>query len=346
MSLDDSDTRAVLAAVTQLSADPLPSFESVLDLMRGLIGCTSASFNDMTLATGDFRHVIVPGDKVELAERLKPAYDRFAHQHPLIVHSLRSGEAGRGLRYCDVPDGDLFTGSDLYRHFYEPFDIRYQLVVQLPSPPDVVVGYALNRPAAQGEFSDRDVALLEALVAPLALHHRVALSIEQSEAVAVEADHEGWSVVTVRSDGVVAASSSTRLGSAFAAGGRVPDAVAAVLPGGGAADPGHSRHEILLGQERWRCVVRAVPVGPTVLLLRRLAGEPGQVTSLVDAGLTPRQSEVASALATTGGTNTQLARALGMSEGTVKKHLEAVYRVLGVDSRAGAVLAVQTLTGG
>lgn len=252
---------------------------------------------------------------------------------------------GRGLRYCDVPDGDRFTESDLYRRFYEPFDIRYQLVVQLPAPPDVVVGYALNRPEAQGEFSDRDVAVLEALVAPLAMHHRVLMTLEQSAAMAVEADRDGWVMVTVRSDGVVVASSSTAVGSTLAAGERVPPEIAAVLPTATSMTTGPVRHKVVVGEERWRCVVRPVPVGPTVLLMRRLHGETDEMTSLVDIGLTKRQSEVASALALTGGTNTQLARSLGMSEGTVKKYLEAVYRVLGVDSRAGAVVAIQALTG-
>ncbi len=345
MGLDDADTRALLAAVTRLSADPAPTFETVLDILRSVIGCTSASFNDMTLATGDFRHAICPADKVELAWRLKPAYDRFAQQHLLIVHALRTGCVGRGLRYCDVPDGDRFTSTELYREFYEPFDIRYQLVVQLPSPPDVVVGYALNRPAAQGEFSDRDVEVLEALVAPLAMHHRVLMTLEQSEAMAVQADRDGWAMVTVRSDGVVAAASTAAVGTTLAVGERVPPEIAAVLPTA-TSMAGPVRHEVVVGEDRWRCVVRPVPVGPTVLLLRRLTDEPDAVTSLVDAGLTPRQSEVASALALTGGTNTQLARSLGMSEGTVKKHLEAVYRVLGVDSRAGAVVAIRALSDG
>jgi DNA-binding CsgD family transcriptional regulator len=67
-------------------------------------------------------------------------------------------------------------------------------------------------------------------------------------------------------------------------------------------------------------------------------------THLADVGLTPRQTEVAVALARTGGTNAQLARSLQISEGTVKKHLESVFRVLGVDSRSAAVAALRAMT--
>jgi DNA-binding CsgD family transcriptional regulator len=52
--------------------------------------------------------------------------------------------------------------------------------------------------------------------------------------------------------------------------------------------------------------------------------------------LTPRQWELLRLLAN-GSTNTQLARCLGISEGTVRSHLEAIYARLGVSSRTAAV---------
>ncbi len=53
-------------------------------------------------------------------------------------------------------------------------------------------------------------------------------------------------------------------------------------------------------------------------------------------GLRPRQAEVLLALRT-GASNTEIAARLGISEGTVRKHLERVYRTLGLRSRAEAV---------
>ncbi len=81
------------------------------------------------------------------------------------------------------------------------------------------------------------------------------------------------------------------------------------------------------------------------MLMRRVADESAEAAPLVDVGLTPRQTDVAIALARTGGTNSQLARELGMSEGTVKKHLETVFRVLAVDNRAAAVAALRSMMG-
>jgi DNA-binding CsgD family transcriptional regulator len=63
---------------------------------------------------------------------------------------------------------------------------------------------------------------------------------------------------------------------------------------------------------------------------RELRGEPN---------LTPRQWEVLRQVAT-GASNTQIARALGLSEATVRKHLENVFLRLGVQSRTEAVARV------
>ena len=64
---------------------------------------------------------------------------------------------------------------------------------------------------------------------------------------------------------------------------------------------------------------------------RELRGEPQ---------LTPRQWEVLRQVATGAG-NTQIARTLGLSEATVRKHLENVFLRLGVQSRTEALARVR-----
>ena len=63
---------------------------------------------------------------------------------------------------------------------------------------------------------------------------------------------------------------------------------------------------------------------------RELRGEPN---------LTPRQWEVLRQVAT-GASNTQIARTLGLSDATVRKHLENVFLRLGVQSRTEALARV------
>ena len=74
--------------------------------------------------------------------------------------------------------------------------------------------------------------------------------------------------------------------------------------------------------------------------------EPHQkLPSIDDVGLTPRQAEVLSLLLQ-GLPNKLIARQLNLSVETVKDHVAAVLRALGVSSRTQAVLAVSQMTQG
>ena len=98
------------------------------------------------------------------------------------------------------------------------------------------------------------------------------------------------------------------------------------------------------------------PSGDTVPAVMRAAAEPAlgdvpraeshqQAASLANVGLTPRQSEVLSLLLK-GLPNKLIARELNLSVETVKDHVAAVLRALGVSSRTQAVLAVSQMTQG
>ena len=99
---------------------------------------------------------------------------------------------------------------------------------------------------------------------------------------------------------------------------------------------------------------RSVGAGDTVPGVMRPLGdaplgaaaqpEPHQkLPSLKDVGLTPRQGEVLSLLLQ-GLPNKLIARQLNLSVETVKDHVAAVLRALGVSSRTQAVLAVSQMT--
>lgn len=343
MALEPDDSRAVLDAANALVATPVPDFSDVLSLLRRLVPCTSASFNDLAWASGDFRYVMVPSVDEDLVRRLKPAYDRYMHQHPL-VGDLGEPIGQGAMRFCDVDD-TCITETTLYREFYEPLGVRFQMVISLPSPSDVTVGYALNRSASEGEFSDRDVEVVNSLEGHLAMHHRMVLHADRSRAMAAEADRDRWEVVTVRSDGVIEATSSAMSTSPLRSGDRVPDEVVELLAGARGGLDAPASHEVAIDGERWRCVVHPVVCGPAVVAVRRLGPTALDTATLRDMGLTERQAEIAVALAETGGTNLQLGRNLGVAEGTVKKHLEGIFRVLTVDSRAAAIVALRRLLG-
>lgn len=74
--------------------------------------------------------------------------------------------------------------------------------------------------------------------------------------------------------------------------------------------------------------------------LMQESGTPAKAASRADPGLTARQLDVLRLLAQ-GKSNKVIARELGVTEGTVKVHLLAVFRTLAVQNRTAAVLAAQ-----
>jgi DNA-binding NarL/FixJ family response regulator len=71
--------------------------------------------------------------------------------------------------------------------------------------------------------------------------------------------------------------------------------------------------------------------------------ECSQHSSFNEADLTARQKEVLNLLAA-GKSNKQIALALGISEGTVKVHVNAAFRALGVHNRVNATTALLGLS--
>lgn len=63
---------------------------------------------------------------------------------------------------------------------------------------------------------------------------------------------------------------------------------------------------------------------------------------LAAVGLSPREAEVL-ALIGTGATNAQIAARVRVAPSTIKKHLDAIYRKLGVSGRVCVVAAAEIL---
>jgi DNA-binding NarL/FixJ family response regulator len=77
----------------------------------------------------------------------------------------------------------------------------------------------------------------------------------------------------------------------------------------------------------------------------RRQGTPISDEALVEQGLTTRQAEVLRLVAI-GGSNRDIGDQLGVSSRTVQKHLERIYRTLGVTTRSEAAARAWELTNG
>lgn len=91
-------------------------------------------------------------------------------------------------------------------------------------------------------------------------------------------------------------------------------------------------HEVLAGR-------RSAPAGAVLSSVAVPKVLSGRKTEPSEVGLTDRQSEVLRLMAL-GKSNRDIATLLGLSEGTVKVHMTAIFKALGVSSRTQAMVAI------
>ena len=81
------------------------------------------------------------------------------------------------------------------------------------------------------------------------------------------------------------------------------------------------------------------PAGVALSTIATPTGRSGRKLDPAEIGLTGRQSEVLRLMAL-GKSNRDIATLLGLSEGTVKVHLTAIFKALGVSSRTQAMVSI------
>jgi DNA-binding CsgD family transcriptional regulator len=320
----------------------------VLDALGAAIPYDVASYNEVDPRIPRITEVSRPVGTTyppDIVERWLELRD----EHPLYTHHARTGD-GSALRISDLMSDADYRALPIYTDVYRFLDVQYQMSCALPSAEPVVVALALSRSGR--DFTDRERGLLELLRPHLARMYersRYQTLLRQAlEAVASGGTFHALAIcdgahvqpLNGRAAGIVerwfahdsAASQElvTWLGRQ-----RAGDVYA--LPTG-EAEP----VSMVLRDDDLQLTVRFVPGndGPDVLLLGEL---PRHVTPALEAlGLRRREAEVL-LLAADGVDNGEIASRLGISVGTVRKHLERIYTALGVSTRAGAVSALYKL---
>jgi DNA-binding CsgD family transcriptional regulator len=326
--------------------EDLPSFRTgVLALLRQLVGCELASYNEIGADPGEVFIVADPAESLNVSGEMLDTFAELALQNPLAAHYARTGET-QTLRLSDFISARKLHALDLYDQIYRHIDTEYQLAFTVPTHGQII-GITLNR--ARRDFDERELALLQAarsIVIPAYrnLHDRARL------------------------DAILRASDGEELG---------PCAVLLVEQSG-LFQPAHDRAERLLRElsadpstidalRDWarlqRCArssgsaplrlqtrtselevryLHAASGSLDAIAIRPLANS--QSGALRALGLTRRQAEVLHLL-WQGNTNVDIAAALNISEHTARHHLENIYRQLGVNSRiAAAHIATRTLS--
>jgi DNA-binding CsgD family transcriptional regulator len=168
----------------------------VINLIAGLIATESCSYN----------HLDGP---VAIAWKIEPAdVLDFPDAEQLFQQHLPEHPAAR--RISDVASDRQFRSLGLYRDFYQPARVDYQLVVSVPARHNGIISVALNRHGR--DFSDEQRELLDLLRPHLRQAATIAALLNQP-VPSVPRDADGKPLLTPRQTRIlqlVAAGSSDR----------------------------------------------------------------------------------------------------------------------------------------
>jgi DNA-binding CsgD family transcriptional regulator len=266
------------------------------------------------------------------------------------MHMLHT-EDGSARRLSDYLTIEELHGLELYQYVYRLIGVEFQLSVGLPAPRPLVLGIALNR--RDEDFTDAEVDLLDALRPHLVQAYRGAQLLSEQrqtlESIAGALQEEGRAFHLL--GGPLIGPAAAIVGSHFGEPGDqlLPAALSSWVEAESEAfasgPPNRLRQPLVSYRDGRRLTVRFVPGGrgPHLISLdvRVLERDAEPLRRL---GLSPREAEVLWWLSK-GASTSAIAHELELSVGTVKKHLERVYRKLGVSTRtAAAAQAFDALT--
>ncbi len=292
--------------------------------------------NERVVFAADPADWAVPDDSGALLAQLQ-------HEHPLIARYARTGD-GSATAISDLVDERTWHASEIYRRVYAPMGVEDQLSVTLPARRPLVVAIVASR-SVRG-FSARDHAVLDLLRSHLAHSWRTVRERARMRSLLAVA---GRAMVSEDSGIVVLGDPPTALTpgglellsrwyGAPSPGDSLPPHVVTWLAANRVAGDLEPIRPLVTRQGGRTAFLRYLPGAadqPEALVVRVRSGRP-ELEELASLGLTPRESQVLRAVAS-GAPNTDIATDLGISPGTVKKHLDNVYTKLGVGSRTQAI---------
>jgi DNA-binding CsgD family transcriptional regulator len=319
---------------------------AVLEEIDGLVPSDLASYNEVDPLAG---RALVIGRPDQPTTTDLDAWKRWAHQNPCLGHVLRTGD-GSPRRISDFLSETEFHGLELYTELYRPLHVEHQVAFCLASSDPLVIGIALNR--RETDFDDEELRLLDILRPHLIQTHRRLQHLSTLrhvlESVAGFLREEGQAFYLI--DTPVSGPAAELLSAYFDdTVGVLPEPIQTWLEGERAAFvtaiPERLRQPFVVQSGGRRLTIQYVPDGQGRELLWLHEQEAiGEDRSLQRLGLSKREADVLWLL-TQGLSTKEIALKAGITTLTAKKHLEHVYRKLGVSNRtAAAALAFDALT--
>lgn len=302
------------------------------------------------------RRLVSAHPAARLAASDLATFDRLMHAHPLVRYHQRHPRA-RVRRLSDCIADPALRQTPLWADYYAPLGLGRAALIPIEWEPDRLVGIVLNR--GEPDFGDGEASLLETLrptVAALYRQARAAACLACASGMLHRAAADGRTAAVTLDPGLGVVGMS---GKAMA---WLAEIARQLPPEPGAMLPTPIR-TWLRAQVSESAAMQCSPQSSTCieagagvrLSLQCLPAEGHSNCTLLielddDRGdrlprerftqsLTARQLEILGWIAA-GKTDDCIAQLLGVSRRTVGKHLQNMYRRLGVANRTGAVMRV------
>lgn len=279
-------------------------------------------------------------------------FERHLPQHPHFTCYQRTGDAS-AVKLSDFLTRRQFHALTLYSELYKPMKIEHVMSVLLPGPRSCLLAVSLHR--GRRDFSERDRLILNLLRPHLiqAYANAEAIRVMRQEVgllgQAMEARDQG--VVLLTKDGRVRLINSRAqqwLADYFGRSSQHADHLPVVFRTwlthqeaslNGTDDVPLPRKPFVVEKQGERLVVRHLCEADRCILLMEQEPVSVQPVAFKLSGLTRREVEVLLWVAH-GKTNVEVGAILGLSSRTVQKHLEHIFKKLGVETRVAATRAL------
>ena len=302
--------------------DPFP--RPVLESLRRLVPTDEIYYSELDRVRSiALWSAEVPGDADESEE---PTYWDVREQHPVCRHHEITGDF-RALKLSDFLTRSELRRTDIYWDYFRPWGAEYEMCVGLDAPLTHTKVFLFNR-AGGRDFTERDRAVLDFLRPHLA-NLWAAAQVRRRAVQALELLEEADAGLVIL-DGIGRIEHATpealRLLPAYFRdyGSGLPEEIAAWML---EASQAPSPEPLRIKGDGLSLLVHHV--GGALLLEEERDPPP----------LTEREREILDLVAA-GKTNSEIAEAIWIAPGTVRKHLENIYEKLGVHSRTAAIAAL------
>lgn len=337
----------VLDAVSDVDSSALFG-QRVLESLNAVVDCDIGSYNEIDPVAERAIYLVHPGEDMQIPPDADlEAFPRLVLQNPILRFQRDTGDAS-AQRISDFMTRSELHQLELYQKVYRHIGVEYQVAFGLATKEPLVVAIALSR--SERDFDDNEVILLNALRPYLVEIYRNVQALGQPTGPAVSMSNGSRGEVVLDSAGSRSECSAatlavlTRYFGAPRSPSGLPDVVNAWVLDQRVRclDDGRPRLHLPLvsvldGREAVARFIAGSASRPDMIVVDERALVRG-AADLTPLGLTEREAELLYLLIQ-GLSTFVMSQRLEISTGTINKHLQHIYRKLGVSNRTAAIAA-------